>query len=82
MVTLKEVIDKGVAVKQAVRLFGAVAEFLQENEQLFQAIGEAICQEQGVSPDEALMLPKDTVLGPEAEARFREWLHQSRPVFV
>ena len=85
MITLKQVVEKGIVVQQTVLLFGATAEFLQESELRFQAIGKAICQEKSLFPGAAVSLPEETILGPEAEARYDEWqelLRRSHPDFA
>ena len=73
MATLADVRRLGREVVGDIKLFGAKAEFLEEHQRRFRAIGDAIRKEQQIT-EGAPVLPSDgTILGKEAEARFEEW---------
>lgn len=56
-----------------IALYGVDREFLEESERRFRAIGDALRQDGGLSVEEAMGLPENTVLSESAQARYEEW---------
>lgn len=73
MSKLEDVASVFAEVRFSAEFFGATEEFEEENEHLFQAIGDALRFDEGYSLEEAMALPRSTVLSENAEARFIEW---------
>ncbi|MFA5069942.1 MAG: hypothetical protein WC528_01555 [Patescibacteria group bacterium] len=72
MSTLKEVKGAYDAFKFGTKLFGATKEanaFFQEK---LNAVGQAICLERQIKAEEAMLLPDETLLGEQSEAKFQE----------
>lgn len=65
---LKYIEEKVVYIK----LFGATGKYLEGFNQHCQALGVVIAEEQGVTKEEALELPPNTLLGERACERFDE----------
>ncbi len=73
MTTLGDVIRRYQTVHTQVDLYGATVKFMEENGVRFKAIGDALRQDEGLSRDEAMQLPHDTILTENAQARYEEW---------
>lgn len=77
MSTLAEVLKLEVLVLQEIEWFGVEKKFIVEFKQRFKELGEIICQENNLTPAEAIKLSPETQFGPMAEANFTElkkWL--------
>ncbi len=79
MSTIRELFEAVHTVKTKVDLWGATGEFNRRFQMLTQAVGQAIMEERGISDDEALQLPMETVLGPKAQAAFENFVAELLP---
>lgn len=85
MCTVGDVLKVGESVSVSMNLYGYTTKFAKEWTENFQAIGRAICREQGVEfgDKEVFAIPEDTPLGQESVAMFeklKKWLsHHKYP---
>ena len=64
METLRDVFKLMGDIHQGIAIFGATAEFLSEFDKRAKGIGQAVCEEQQLFPEDAAKLnPDDVVLG-------------------
>lgn len=73
MATLQDVQDQHDRMHIMVKLFGASREWLQNANDVLRRAGEVFMEERGISKEKAMQLPMNTILGPKAEAAYREF---------
>ena len=72
MATLKDIYDLYTDIVQCTKLFGVTAESMVEFNGLVKAARDAVMKEQGIDdPNKAAALPKDTILGEQAESALK-----------
>jgi len=72
MATMKDVYDSMKREDVNWKLYGATAEWKQKVFQAGRKTGDAICEERGISKEQAASLPPETELGPKAQAAYEE----------
>lgn len=77
MALLKNVYELGGLAYKSIQFSGATDKFLNELKTRYRNLGQTILAEKNLPPTQKNELPPETVLGPEAEAKFNElkdWL--------
>ena len=87
MSQLKDVLDVQSTVTSMVALMGCTLEFAKEWHERCQALGKAVCDEQGVEygTEEATRIPHETPLGLNSQRRFESlgfWLKSQHAGFA
>ena len=73
MTLLKNVYELGRLAYQSIQFSGATNQFLNELKTRYRNLGETILAEKNLPPTQKNKLPPETILGPEAEAKFNEF---------
>ncbi|MDO8499453.1 MAG: hypothetical protein Q7S66_02225 [bacterium] len=68
---MKDIFEICHSIDTSFALFGAAVKAQEEFQVLTKAAGDAIMEEQGVTPEQAAALSPDTVLGEKAEAALK-----------
>lgn len=72
MAKIQDVYDTLSIAKVKIQLFGCVGTWRQDLLETTQKVGTAIAEDNGITSEEASLLPLDTELGPKAEVAFCE----------